>query len=436
MAFTHFHVHSQYSILDGAASVPGLVEKAIADGMKAISLTDHGNMFGIKLFYDTCRKKGIKPILGVEAYVARVSLYNKEKPVDRSGEHLIILAKNLKGYLNLIKLCSAAFVDGYYYRPRIDKALLEKHHEGLIISSACLGGEICQKIMAGDIEGAEAAALWYKNLVGEDYYLEVMRHPAESAKERAEVYDNQVRCNTEILRMGEKLGIKVIATNDVHFLNAEDAEAHDLLICLNTRKDLDDPNRMRYTRQEWFKTTAEMEELFKDIPQVIENTQEIVDKVEDYKLDSDPLMPVFPIPPEIGTEEEYRKKYTEEDLFNEFTRNEKGEVVMSEEDAQKKVKKLGGYDRLYRIKLEADYLKELAMKGAVRRYGENIPPDIMERLIFELHIMKTMGFPGYFLIVQDFIQAARDMGVIVGPGRGSAAEVPWRIVWVSRILTW
>jgi len=421
MAFTHFHVHSQYSILDGAASVPGLVEKAIADGMKAISLTDHGNMFGIKLFYDTCRKKGIKPILGVEAYVARVSLYNKEKPVDRSGEHLIILAKNLKGYLNLIKLCSVAFVDGYYYRPRIDKALLEKHHEGLIISSAWLGGEICQKIMAGDIEGAEAAALWYKNLVGEDYYLEVMRHPAESAKERAEVYDNQVRCNAEILRMGEKLGIKVIATNDVHFLNAEDAEAHDLLICLNTRKDLDDPNRMRYTRQEWFKTTAEMEELFKDIPQVIENTQEIVDKVEDYKLDSDPLMPVFPIPPEIGTEEEYRKKYTEEDLFNEFTRNEKGEVVMSEEDAQKKVKKLGGYDRLYRIKLEADYLKELAMKGAVRRYGENIPPDIMERLIFELHIMKTMGFPGYFLIVQDFIQAARDMGVIVGPGRGSAA---------------
>lgn len=421
MPFTHFHVHSQYSILDGAASVPGLVDKAIADGMKAISLTDHGNMFGIKLFYDVCRKKGIKPILGVEAYVARVSLYNKEKPIDRSGEHLIILAKNLQGYLNLIKLCSVAFVEGYYYRPRIDKALLEKYHEGLIISSACLGGEICQKIMAGDIEGAEAAALWYKNLVGEDYYLEVMRHPAAAAKERAEVYDNQVKCNAVILRMGEKLGIKVIATNDVHFLNEEDAEAHDLLICLNTRKDLDDPNRMRYTRQEWFKTTAEMEELFRDIPQVIENTQEIVDKVEEYKLDSDPLMPVFPIPPEIGTEEEYRKKYTEEDLFNEFTRNEKGEVVMSEEEAQKKVKKLGGYDRLYRIKLEADYLKELAMKGAVKRYGENIPPEIMERLVFELHIMKTMGFPGYFLIVQDFIRAAREMGVIVGPGRGSAA---------------
>ena len=180
MAFTHFHVHSQYSILDGAASVPGLIDKAVADGMPALALTDHGNMFGIKLFYDTCRKKGIKPILGVEAYVARVSLYNKKEQVDRSGEHLIILAKNMKGYLNLVKLCSVAWVDGHYYRPRIDKALLEKHHEGLIVSSACLAGEICRKIKDGDIEGAEAAALWYKNLLGEDYYLEVMRHPAEA----------------------------------------------------------------------------------------------------------------------------------------------------------------------------------------------------------------------------------------------------------------
>ena len=374
MSFTHFHVHSQYSILDGAASIPGLIDKAIADGMPAISLTDHGSMFGIKLFYDLCRKKGIKPILGVEAYVARVSLHNKKNPQDRSGEHLILLAKNLQGYRNLVKLCSVAQVEGFYYRPRIDKALLERHKEGLIISSACLGGEICQKIMAGDIEGAEAAALWYKDLVGEDYYLEVMKHPTTNPLLRADVYDRQVRCNAEILRIGKKLGIKVIATNDVHFLNEEDAEAHDILICLQTNKDLDDPKRMRYTQQEWFKTTAEMEALFSDVPEVIANTQEIVDKVEDYKLDSDPLMPVFPIPPELGTEEEYRKKYTERDLFDEFTQNEKGEVVMSEEDAQKKVKKLGGYDRLYRIKLEADYLKELAMKGAVKRYGEHIPP--------------------------------------------------------------
>lgn len=421
MKFTHFHVHSQYSILDGAASIPGLIEKAKADGQAALALTDHGNMFGIKLFYDTCRQKGIKPILGCEAYVARVSLYNKEKPIDRSGEHLIILAKNLTGYLNLVKLCSTAFCDGFYYRPRIDKTQLEKHHEGLIISSACLGGEIDQKIMAGDLEGAEKAALWYKNLFGEDYYLEVMRHPAADPKQRAEIYDNQQRCIQEKIKIARKLNIKLIATNDVHFLNEEDAEAHDLLICLNTRKDIDDPTRMRYTRQEWFKTTQEMIDLFPDLPEAIENTQEITDKVEEYELDSDPLMPVFPIPPELGTEEEYRQKFSQEDLFNEFTRDEKGNVVLTEEEANKKIKKLGGYDRLYRIKLEADYLKELTMKGVVKRYGENPSPEIMERIIFELHIMKTMGFPGYFLIVQDFIRAARDMGVIVGPGRGSAA---------------
>ena len=421
MQFTHFHVHSQYSILDGAASIPGLIEKAKADGQTALALTDHGNMFGIKLFYDTCRQKGIKPILGCEAYVARVSLYNKEKPIDRSGEHLIILAKNLTGYLNLVKLCSTAFCDGFYYRPRIDKTQLEKHHEGLIISSACLGGEIDQKIMAGDLEGAEKAALWYKNLFGEDYYLEVMRHPAADPKQRAEIYDNQQRCIQEKIKIARKLNIKLIATNDVHFLNEEDAEAHDLLICLNTRKDIDDPTRMRYTRQEWFKTTQEMIDLFPDLPEAIENTQEITDKVEEYELDSDPLMPVFPIPPELGTEEEYRQKFSQEDLFNEFTRDEKGNVVLTEEEANKKIKKLGGYDRLYRIKLEADYLKELTMKGVVKRYGENPSPEIMERIIFELHIMKTMGFPGYFLIVQDFIRAARDMGVIVGPGRGSAA---------------
>lgn len=421
MKFTHFHVHSQYSILDGAASLPGLVDKAASDGMTALSLTDHGNMFGIKLFYDLCRKKGIKPILGCEAYVARVSRFNKEKPVDRSGEHLIILAKNRQGYRNLVKLCSAAFIDGFYYRPRIDKDLLQKHHEGLIISSACLGGEIDQKIMAGDIAAAEKAALWYKDLFGDDYYLEVMRHPTTDPKQKAEICDNQELCIKEKLKIAKKLGIKIIATNDVHFLNEKDSEAHDLLICLNTRKDIDDPNRMRYTRQEWFKTTAEMMNIFRDIPEAIENTQEIADKVEEYQLDSDPLMPVFPIPTEIGTEEEYRKKYTKEDLFNEFTCDEKGNPVMPEEEAQKKIKKLGGYECLYRIKLEADYLKELSLKGVVQRYGENPSPEIMERINFELHIMKTMGFPGYFLIVQDFIQAARDMGVIVGPGRGSAA---------------
>lgn len=408
MPFTHFHVHSQYSILDGAASISGLIDKAKKDGMTALALTDHGNMFGIKLFYDSCRKKGIKPILGCEAYVARVSLYDQKGPVDRSGEHLIILAKNLKGYRNLTKLCSLAYIDGFYYRPRIDKAALEKHHEGLIISSACLGGEICQKIMAGNIEGAEAAALWYKNLFGEDYYLEVMQHPSGDPKQDADIYNNQILCNKEILRIGAKLDIKVIATNDVHFLNPEDAEAHDLLICLNTRKDLDDPNRMRYTRQEWFKTTEEMTALFRNTPEVIENTQEITDKIEEYKLDSDPIMPAFPIPLDFGSEESYRTKFTEDELKKEF--------------GEERYNKLSGdYNKILRIKFESDYLEYLAKKGAAKRWENGIPEEVSERIDFELNTIKTMGFPGYFLIVQDFIQAARDMDVIVGPGRGSAA---------------
>lgn len=406
--FTHFHVHSQYSILDGAASVSNLVEKAAANKMSALALTDHGNMFGIKLFYDLCRKKKIKPILGCETYVARVSRHDKKQPIDRSGEHLIILAKNHTGYINLMKLCSAGFVEGFYYRPRIDKELLERHHEGLIVSSACLGGEISQKIMRGDIEGAEAAAIWYKNLFGEDYYLEVMRHPSNDPRLKEQIFLNQEKCNKEIIRIGLKLGIKVIATNDVHFLNEEDAEAHDLLICLNTRKDIDDPNRMRYTRQEWFKTTEEMVALFSDMPQVIENTQEITNKIEEYQLDSDPIMPVFPIPEEFGSIDDYRERYTEKMLIEEF--------------GEERYHKLSGeYEKILRIKFEADYLAYLSYKGSEKRWPEGLSEEIKERIDFELNTIKTMGFPGYFLIVQDFICAARDMGVLVGPGRGSAA---------------
>ena len=407
MSFTHLHVHSQYSILDGAASVHGLVAKAVKDGMPAIALTDHGNMFGIKLFHDQCREKGIKPILGVEGYVARVSRHDKEREIDRSGEHLILLAKNAQGYKNLVKLCSIAYTEGFYYRPRIDKTLLEEYHEGLIVSSACLGGEICQKIMRGDIAGAEETALWYKNLFGEDYYLEVMYHPSGDAKTDADVYQNQQLCNPEIIRMGKRLGIKVIATNDTHFLNREDAEAHDLLICLNTGKDIDDPNRMRYTRQEWFKTTAEMEELFATTPEVLENTQEIADKVENYSLDSDPIMPVFPIPEDFGKEDEYAQRFGEEALKAEF---------------KDRYDRLGGdYQKILRIKFESDYLAHLTWQGAEKRWPGEIQEELRERIEFELETVKTMGFPGYFLIVQDFIRAAREMGVIVGPGRGSAA---------------
>lgn len=407
MKFTHLHVHSQYSILDGAASIKGLVSKAKSDGMTALALTDHGTMYGAKLFYDTCRKEKIKPIIGLEAYVARRSLKKKQEPVDRSGEHLIVIAKNHTGYKNLMKLCSISSIEGFYYRPRIDKKLLAEYREGLIVSSACLGGEISQKIMAGDCEGARNAARWYKEILGEDYYLEVMRHPTEHPRLKKEVYENQLLCCDEILKIGEELDIKVIATNDTHFLNREDAEAHDILICLNTRKDIDDPNRMQYTRQEWLKTTEEMEALFRDIPHVLENTAEIAEKVEEYQLDSNPIMPVFPIPEEFGNETAWKEKY--------------GETALIEEFGRERYEKLGGeYYKILRIKLESDYLKKLTDEGAAERWPD-ISEEIRERLDFELQTIKTMGFPGYFLIVQDFIRAAREMGVIVGPGRGSAA---------------
>nr|MBD3621375.1 DNA polymerase III subunit alpha [Sunxiuqinia sp.] len=407
--FTHLHVHSQYSILDGAASVKGLVAKAKGDGMKALALTDHGMMFGIKDFYDTCKREGIKPILGCETYVASRTINDKNDKVDRSGDHLILLAKNLRGYRNLVKLISIASNEGFYYKPRIDKEVLEKYSEGLVVSSACLGGEVAQNIMNNAIPEAEETIKWFKRVFGDDYYLELQRHKSDDPQRNEDVYKNQVLVNQVILELAEKYQVKVIATNDVHFINAEDADAHDLLICLNTGKDVDDPNRMRYTKQEWFKTTAEMNQLFADVPESLKNTQEVADKIEEYELNSAPIMPPFPIPEEFGTEAEYLERYSEEDLKDEF------------KDGA--FERLGGYEKVIRVKLEAEYLKHLTYEGAKEeyRYGSPVPADVAERLDFELDTIKTMGFPGYFLITQDFINAAREMGVLVGPGRGSAA---------------
>ncbi len=406
--FTHLHVHSQYSILDGAASVSGLVSKAKNDGMGALALTDHGNMFGIKDFHETCKKNGIKPILGVETYVASrgIQFKDKNEKEDRSGDHLILLAKNMKGYRNLLKLVTIANTEGMYYKPRIDKDLLEKHSEGLIVSSACLGGEIPQLIMKGDTKGVNETIVWYKSIFGEDFYLEVQRHPAANPQLREDVYEKQVSVNKELIKLAKQHEIKLIATNDVHFVNQEDADAHDLLICLNTGKDLDDPSRMKYTKEEWMKSTEEMNRLFADLPNVLENTQEIADKVEFYELNANPIMPEFPIPESFGTLDGYRQLFSEEMLKEEF---------------EKDFDRLGGYESTLRVKFESDYLQSLVTLGAIERYGENIDQDTTERINFELHVIKTMGFPGYFLIVQDFIGAARKMGVIVGPGRGSAA---------------
>ena len=433
--FIHLHVHTYYSILDGQSPVEKLVDKAVANGMRGMAITDHGNMFGVKELYNYCNKingklkeqgkEPFKPIFGCEMYVARRTKADRVKEKgDAGGYHLIVLAKNYHGYKNLIKLVSRAWVDGFYSKPRTDRADLEKYHEDLIVCSACIAGEVPAKILKGDIPGAREAIEWYKSIFGDDYYLELQRHEVKDPNQRAnrETFPLQQRANKELIKLAKEYGIKVVCTNDCHFVDQENAEAHDHLLCLSTGKELNDPTRMLYSKQEWFKTREEMNEIFADVPEALSNTLEILDKVETYSIDHSPIMPFFPIPEEFGTEEETRKRISPEELFREFTTDENGNEIMSHEEAEKKIKKLGGIDKLYRIKFEADYLAKLAYDGAKRLYGEPLTDEVYERIKFERHIMKTMGFPGYFLIVQDFINSAQDeLGVMVGPGRGSAA---------------
>ena len=465
--FIHLHVHTYYSILDGQSKIKNLVDKAIGDGMRGMAVTDHGDMFGIKEFHDICvdvnkkrKKEGLepfKPIFGCEMYVSRYGSKSLRRgKEDQSGYHLIVLAKNYQGYKNLIKLVSRSWTDGYYMRPRTDREDLERYHEGLIVCSACIAGEVPKKILNGDMAGAREAVEWYHRVFGDDYYLELQRHEVKDPTQRAnrETFPLQQQANKVLIELAREYGIKLICSNDVHFVDQENAEAHDHLLCLSTGKDLDDPTRMLYSKQEWFKTKAEMNAIFSDVPEALSNTLEILDKVEIYSLDHDPIMPFFPIPESFGTEEQWRQKFTEEDLFREFTTDENGQNPLPREEGEKKIKKLGGYDKIYRIKFEADYLAMLAYEGAYKRYGGEgqevrgesidssskeiceskadlspltshhspLPHEVEERVRFELHIMKTMGFPGYFLIVQDFINSARDeLDVWVGPGRGSAA---------------
>ena len=433
--FIHLHVHTYYSILDGQSSIKRLVDKAIGNGMRGMAVTDHGDMFGIKEFHDYVgginkgrKKEGkepFKPIFGCEMYVSRYgSKLLKDDKRHQSGYHLIVLAKNYQGYKNLIKLVSRSWVDGFYMRPRTDREDLERYHEGLIVCSACIAGEVPKKILDGDMAGAREAIEWYHRVFGDDYYLELQRHEVKDPSIRAnrETFPLQQKANKVLIELAKEYGIKLICSNDAHFVDQENAEAHDHLLCLSTGKDLDDPTRMLYSKQEWFKTREEMNDIFQDVPEALSNTCEILDKVEIYSIDHDPIMPFFPIPEEFGTEEEWRQKFTKEQLFQEFTTDENGNNPLSQEEGEAKIKKLGGYDKLYRIKFEADYLAKLAYEGARRLYGEPLPQEVDDRVRFELHIMKTMGFPGYFLIVQDFINSARDeLGVMVGPGRGSAA---------------
>ncbi len=371
MPFVHLHCHTYYSILDGEASIASHFKKAAADGQPALAITDHGNMFGVKEFLKVAKDyPDIKPIIGCEVYVNPEGRFSKRGKEDQSANHLILLAKNLNGYYNLVKLVSLGYTEGFYYKPKIDKELLEKYHENLICSSACLGGEIPQKIRHGDISGARESIQWYKSIFGEDYYLEVQLHKSEIPGYAEDVYPAQLEVNRVIFSLAQELGVKVIATNDVHFTNKEDGPAHDRLICLTTNKNYTDPNRLHYTQQEYLKTEEEMRSLFPEHPEVIDNTIEVADKVERYKIDRDHVLPVFQLP----------------DGFTDSN----------------------------------DYLRYLCYKGADRLYPD-MTDDVRKRIDFELETIKGMGFPDYFLIVQDFINAAREIGVWVGPGRGSAA---------------
>lgn len=368
--FTHLHLHTQYSILDGASKISELMEIASKMKMKAVAITDHGNMFGVKEFHNAARAKNLKPIIGCETYVARRSLEEISGKEDRSGHHMILLAKNYKGYKNLVKLISIAWTKGFYYKPRIDKEILKKYSEGLIATTACIAGEVPTAVLNDNIEKAESLILWYKEIFGDDFYLEVQRHPTGDPHFDNDTLAKQNRVFKAYRELSEKLNVKIIATNDVHFLKKEDAEAHDRLICLNTGKDVDDPDRLRYTMQEYFKSEEEMRNLFSDFTEAVENTMEVANKVENYDLDHKPIMPEFPIPDNFESKDKY--------------------------------------------------LRYLTYEGAKLRW-EEISPEIEERIDFELETIKKMGYPGYFLIVQDFLRAAREMGVSVGPGRGSAA---------------
>lgn len=368
--FAHLHVHTQYSILDGASSIPLLIDKVKELGMEAVAITDHGNMFGVKEFHGAASKKGVKPVIGCEIYVAKRSIAEVSGKEDRSGDHLILLAKNLTGYRNLIKLVSTAWIKGFYYKPRIDKELLARYHEGIIASSACLAGEIQEEILNGSMASAEAALKSYTDIFGEDFYLEIQRHETYDPEADRSAFPLQQKVIEGFRKLSAKTGVKIIATNDVHFINADDAEAHDRLICINTAKDIDDPNRLRYSKQEYLKSEDEMRRIFSDIPEAIDNVAGLVAKVEKYKLDHDPIMPEFDLPAGFSDNDEY--------------------------------------------------LRHLTYKGAGERWG-TVTKEHAERLDFELETIRKMGFPGYFLIVQDFLRAAREMGVSVGPGRGSAA---------------
>lgn len=399
MSFVHLHVHTQYSILDGQASIENLFNRAEELGMPGLAITDHGNMYGVKEFFKYAAKHpSVKPIIGCEIYVSKGDHRVKEK----GYYHLILLAKNYNGYKNLMKIVSTGHLEGMYYKPRVSHEVIEKYHEDLICSSACMAGEIPRMILAGDIAGAEKAIEWHKRVFKDDFYLEVMLHKTEVPGLSLEVYEKEKEYDEVIFDLAEKHGVKVIATNDAHFVRKEDGPAHDRLICLTTNAYIDDPDRLRYTQQEYLKSEEEMAALFPGHPEVITNTLEICDKVESYSIDRGHVLPKFQIDPDFLA-----------DIDNQL---EKYKDVIDAGRCDEK-----GNDRGEEFRYSVAFLCHLCYKGAHERYGETLNQETSERLDFELKTISRMGFPDYFLIVQDYIAAARAQGISVGPGRGSAA---------------
>ena len=404
MSFVHLHVHTQYSILDGQASIAGLFERAKELGMPALAITDHGNMYGVKEFLKVAKKyPEIKPIIGCEIYVTRHYDHKLKDKDHRGYYHLILLAKNYEGYKNLMKIVSTGHIEGKYYeKPRVSHEIVEKHAKGLVCCSACIAGEVPRAIIAGDMKAAEEAIAWHKNIFGEDFYLEVQQHKTEIPGQSQEVYERQLVANEGIFALAEKTGTKVVATNDVHYVRKEDGPAHDRLICLTTNAYIDDPNRMRYTQQEYLKSEEEMLDMFYKHPETLSNTLEVAEKIESFKIDKDPILPKFDLPEEFMADiDSYLDKYSH--------------II----DAGRCDPK--GNDRGVEFTWSVAFLCHLTYKGAAERYGENMTDEQGERIEFELKTICSMGFPDYFLIVQDFIAAARSEGISVGPGRGSAA---------------
>ncbi|MBR3653033.1 MAG: DNA polymerase III subunit alpha, partial [Bacteroidales bacterium] len=411
MPFVHLHVHTQYSILDGMSDIEKLFRRAEELGMPGLAITDHGNMYGVKDFSDVAKKHpDVKPIFGCEIYVTQHYDHHLKDNDHKKYYHLILLAKNYAGYKNLMKIVSTGHIEGMYYKPRVSHEVLEKYHEGLICCSACMAGEVPRGILAGDAEGVDKAIEWHKRVFGEDYYLEVMLHKTEVPGMSLDLYEQQKEYTTHIFELAQKHGVKVVATNDVHFVRKEDGPAHDRLICLTTNAMVDDPKRLRYTQQEYLKSEEEMAALFPEHPEALANTLEVLEKVERYEIDRGHVLPKFELPADFLADIDAQlEKYA--DII------ENGKYSISKDKDDNEIKTYRG-DEFCR---SVAYLCHLAYEGAHRRYGAELTAEQQERLHFELMTISFMGFPDYFLIVQDFINWGRRNGVSVGPGRGSAA---------------